>query len=69
LSNGTSYLIENVVGVMQDVIILEAQHHEAGSTQQGVVRELTARCWEVGGSIGFDIQASLFAEKVNDIVA
>jgi hypothetical protein len=52
---------------MQDVIILEAQHHEACSTQQGVARELGWGSREVGSTIGFDDQARLFTEEVDDV--
>jgi hypothetical protein len=58
--------VKDSVGLAQDQVIGEAENHKPRSSKPSIPTAVTQGPGEVWGSIGFDDEASLLAEEIDD---
>jgi hypothetical protein len=58
--------VESTVGLAQDQVIRETENHKPRSNKPSIPAAVTHRPGEVRGTIGFDDEARLLAEEVDD---
>lgn len=66
LSQEATDVGQHTVGLAQDQVIGQAENHKPRSSKPSIPAAVTHGPGEVGGSIGFDDEASLLAEEVDD---